>query len=180
MQYRRARIEGGTYFFTVVTYKRMKILAQAENVSILREAFKYVMQNHPFKIDAIVILPDHLHCIWTLPKDEQDYSTRWRLVKSYFSRKIDVRYKNVSSASRIKKKEQAVWQRRYWEHIIRDENDFASHVEYIHYNPVKHGLVKAPGDWAYSSFNRYISDGIYDRDWGAGLDIRFDESIGRE
>jgi len=180
MQYRRARIRGGTYFFTVVTYKRKNILAQIENITLLREAFRHVMEKHPFKIDAIVLLPDHLHCVWTLPTGDHDFPKRWRLVKSYFSRKSDDRNNNKPSASRRKKKEQAIWQRRFWEHLIRDENDFAGHVEYIHYNPVKHGLVKAPKDWKYSSFERYVRNGIYDRDWGAGRSVEFDDAIGSE
>lgn len=180
MQYRRARIEGGTYFFTVVTYKRMKILTQSENISLLREAFEYVMQKHPFTIDAIVILPDHIHCMWTLPNSDYDYSMRWRLIKSYFSRQCQCRYSNKLSESQQKKKELAIWQRRYWEHLIRDENDFTRHVEYIHYNPVKHGLVRAPMHWEYSSFHKYVRNGIYDRQWGAEQCITFDETIGRE
>jgi len=179
MQYRRAKIKGGTYFFTVVTYGRAKILTQLENIGLLREAFGYVMERHPFIVDAAVILPDHLHCIWTLPKDDQDYSTRWRLIKSYFSRKCDVIH-NGSFASRSRKNEKPVWQRRFWEHVIRDENDFSSHVDYVHYNPVKHGLSIAPKDWKYSSFERYVNFGTYDREWGTGRDITFDVSIGKE
>jgi putative transposase len=158
----------------------MEILTQSENISLLREAFRYVIQKYSFTIDAIVILPDHIHCMWTLPESDYDYSVRWRLLKSYFSRRCDGKYKNKPSESRQKKKEQASWQRRYWEHLVRDENDFTRHVEYIHYNPVKHGLVRAPIDWEYSSFRRYVRDGIYDRDWGADRYIIFDESIGRE
>ena len=145
----------------------MTILTQPKNVSLLREALRRVMQKHPFTIDAFVLLPDHLHCIWTLPQSDRDYSTRWRLVKSYFSRQCDGRHSKPSE-SRQKKKEQAVWQRRFWEHLIRDDEDFVRHVEYIHYNPVKHRLVKAPNDWEYSSFHRYVRDGVYDVEWGAG------------
>ncbi len=138
------------------------------------------MAKHLFTIDAFVLLPDHLHCLWTLPDGDRDFSKRWRLIKSYFSRKCDDKYKHTASASRQKKKEQAVWQRRFWEHLIRDERDFARHVEYIHYNPVKHRLATAPKDWEYSSFHRYVRDGMYDLEWGAGGNITLDETIGRE
>jgi len=111
---------------------------------------------------------------------DRDFSTRWRLIKSYFSRKCDGRHKNIPSRSRQNRKEQAVWQRPFWEHLIRDEHDFIWHVEYIHYNPVKHGLVKTPEDWEYSSFHRYVRDGLYDLKWGAGEDMSFDETIRNE
>ena len=164
MRYRRTRTRGGTYFFTVVTYKRNKILCQHNNVSLLRESLRHVMAKHLFTIDAFVLLPDHLHCLWTLPDGNRDFSKRW--------------HKHTPSASRQKKKEQAVWQCRFWEHLIRDERDFARHVEYIYYNPVKHRLATAPKDWEYSSFHRYVRDGMYDLEWGAGRDITLDETIG--
>ena len=180
MQYRRARTAGGTYFFTLVTYNRRKFLCEPENIVLLRVAFRYVMARHPFKIEAIVVLPDHLHCIWTLPEGDSEFSTRWRLIKSYFTRKCDATYRGRVSISRERKGEQAVWQRRFWEHQIRDERDFVRHVEYIHYNPVKHGLVKAPREWPYSSFHRYVQKGIYDAAWGDGDEIVFPVGIGSE
>ena len=180
MQYRRARVNGGTYFFTVVTFKREKILTLPDNVNLLRKSFKHVMQNHPYKIDAFVLLPEHLHCIWTLPDNDMDYSKRWRLIKSYFTRKCDDTYKHVPYESRKNKNEQAIWQRRFWEHLIRDESDFKKHVEYIHYNPVKHDLVKSPKDWTYSSFNRYVKSGIYNEKWGSSPDIKMFEGAGME
>jgi len=190
MKYRRASVKGGTYFFTVVTFKRIKIFAKPENVVLLRSAIKKVRRKHPFEIDAIVLLPDHLHCIWTLPQQDSDFSTRWRLIKSNFSRNFDhthvgwVEARNPTGkthpASRQKKKEKPIWQRRFWEHLIRDQRDLNRHIEYIHYNPVKHGLTKAPVDWAYSSFHRYVSDGIYNLDWGAGVNVEFDAVVGRE
>ncbi|NMG21064.1 REP-associated tyrosine transposase [Brasilonema bromeliae] len=180
MQYRRAKVNGGSYFFTVVTHNRRKFLCEPDNISLLRNAFRYVMQQHPFEIDAIIVLPDHIHSIWTLPDGEHDFSTRWRLIKSYFSRQCATEYQGEISKAREKKKEQAIWQPRFWEHQIRDDKDFAHHVEYIHYNPVKHGLVAAPKDWQYSSFHRYVRDGIYDMDWGADGEILFDASIGNE
>ena len=180
MEYRRAKVAGGTYFFTVVTQKRQKILCLPKNVSLLRDAFGYVMRKHPFIIDAVVILPDHLHCIWTLPENDHDFSTRWRLIKSYFSRKCETISPENISISRKKKKQRAIWQYRFWEHLIRDEIDFQNHVEYIHYNPVKHGLVTAPKDWEYSSFHRAVRQGMYDIMWGAGEEIIFDDDIGNE
>lgn len=180
MQYRRAKIKGGTYFFTLVTYHRQKFLTHPENINLLREAFAYAMKRHPFIIDAIAILPDHIHCIWTLPEGDADFSTHWRLIKSYFSRKCKFKYQGEISESRQKKQEKAVWQRRYWEHCLKDEQDFINHVEYIHYNPVRHGLVNAVKDWQYSSFHRYVEKGIYEKDWGVSENIIFDGNIGME
>ena len=180
MRYRRARIKGGTYFFTVVTHNRRRFLCQPENVGLLRNAVRHVMQKHPFSIDAFVLLPDHLHCIWTLPQEDDDFSTRWRLVKDYFTQHCGSQYRGDVSASRERKKEQSVWQRRFWEHAIRDDEDYVRHVEYIHYNPVKHGLVKAPRDWEYSSFHRYVRVGICDEMWGAGQEVSFGDHIGNE
>ena len=179
MQYRRARIKGGTYFFTVVAHNRRKILTIPENVDLLRSIFQSVMDKHPFCMDAIVLLPDHLHCLWTLPNDDHDFSTRWNLIKGAFSRQCSCHFKGKASGSRQTKREAAVWQRRFWEHAIRDENDFDRHVEYIHYNPVKHNLVDSPNKWPYSSFHTYVRNGLYDADWGAG-GIGFDDFVGRE
>ncbi len=176
MRYRRAKIKGGTYFFTVATYKRAKFLCEEENVQLLRESFKKVMAKYPFKIDAFVLLPDHSHCIWTLPPDDFDFSTRWKLIKSNFSRKCNDVYKQQKiSLSRRNKNEQAVWQRRFWEHSIRDEKDFKNHVEYIHYNPVKHCLTDAPKRWEFSSFHRYVKTGKYAHNWCADNEMCFND-----
>ena len=164
----------------MVTLNRHRFLCLPENVSALRDAIRYVMARHPFQIDAFVLLPDHLHCIWTLPEGDSDFSTRWRLVKSAFTRKCDIPQPAALSPSRQHKGEQAVWQRRFWEHQIRDDTDFTRHVEYIHYNPVKHDLVKAPRDWEYPSFHRYAREGIYDQTWGSGTGISFEADIGSE
>ena len=155
MQYRRACVPGGTFFFTLVTQGRRPVFSNAEAVEVLRNAFRRVRASRPFKIDAMVVMPDHLHCIWTLPPGDADFSTCWRLIKTWFA-------KHWQPAGR----EQAVWQHRYWEHQIRDETDFARHADYIHYNPVKHGLAKSPLDWPYSSFRRHLEAGIYPADWG--------------
>ena len=190
MRYRRAKVKGGSYFFTVVTFNRLKIFAIPKNVDLLKSSILKVMQRHPFKIQAFVLLPDHLHCIWTLPPQDSDFSTRWRLIKSNFSRKFD--HNSVSRvdgrtptmdvylASRRMKKEKSVWQRRFWEHLIRNQEDLNRHIEYIHYNPVKHGLANAPADWEYSSFRRFVNKGIYDKGWGTGVKVEFDDNIGYE
>ena len=188
MRYRRATVKGGTYFFTLVTFDRVKVFNRPENATLLRQAIEKVRQSYPFQIDAFVLLPEHLHCIWTLPQDDADFSTRWRMIKSNFSRKLShvgwVEGRNptdlATSASRLKKKEKAIWQRRFWEHLIRDEQDLKHHVDYIHYNPVKHGYVNAPKDWAMSSFHRYVENGLYPIEWAAGRELEFDATIGNE
>jgi putative transposase len=180
MEYRRAKIEGGTFFFTVVTHNRRKFLCDAENISLLRMIFREVIEQYPFVIEAMVVLPEHLHSIWTLPPGDNDFSNRWRLIKNYFTRRCHPRYKEKISASRQRKNEQAVWQRRFWEHQIQDESDFNNHVDYIHYNPVRHGYVNAPKDWEYSSFHRYVKQGIYDIDWGAEVELEFSDDVGSE
>jgi putative transposase len=180
MQYRRARIRGGTYFFTIVTHNRRQFLCQPENVELLRNSLLYVMQRHKFEIDAFILLPDHLHCIWVLPEGDDDYSTRWQLVKRYFSQHCKNQYKGDVSISRENKNEQAVWQRRFWEHVIRDDEDYIRHADYIHYNPVKHGYTKSPKDWEYSSFHKFVRSCMYDETWGVNQEISFDERIGNE
>jgi putative transposase len=166
MQYRRTYIPGGTYFFTVVTYHRRPLFISAETIDTLRDAFKYTLIKMPFTIVASVILPDHLHFIWTLPEDDSDYSTRWRLIKSHFTHHWQGKGTTSTNASRHEKGEADVWQRRFWEHLIRDETDLTRHIEYIHYNPVKHGLARTPVEWKYSSFTKYVRDGVYPADWG--------------
>ncbi len=168
MKYRRSIMLGGTYFFTLVTYNRVRILAEKRQVDLLREAIRYVMDRHPFQLDACVILPDHLHAIWTLPDGDYDYSMRWRLIKSYFSHRVQ-NLTGTLTVSRAGKQEKTVWQRRFWEHCIRDEKDFENHLHYIHYNPVKHGFVGSPSEWPYSSFKRWVRNGVYTADWGSGV-----------
>ena len=179
MKYRRSRINGATYFF-INTHNRRRFLCLPRNVELLRQAFRHTMQRHPIKIDAIVLLPDHLHCIWTMPKDDDNYSMRWGLIKSYFSRHCQDVHEDVVSKSRRSKQERGFWQRRFWEHTIQSDEDFIKHVEYIHYNPVKHNLVATPKDWEYSSFHRYVKLGLYDKMWGVGKEILFDSDIGNE
>ncbi len=170
MEYRRDRTAGGSYFFTLVTFDRRPILI--DNIARLRQAFRHVRQNHPFSIEAIVILPDHLHAMWSLPEGHSDYSTRWHLIKRFFS----IGFSNSSPNTRGEK---AIWQKRFWEHRIRDSDDWRHHADYIHYNPVKHGYVQSPIQWRYSSFHRFLAEGIYSPNWGesepSGPDIQTGE-----
>ena len=165
MQYRRTTIAGGTYFFTVNLAERHRRLL-VEHVDLLRTVVTDVKNRHPFVIDALVVLPDHLHAVWTLPPGDADYATRWMLIKTGFSRNIATGERR--SESRRKKGERGLWQRRYWEHLIRDDQDYERHVEYIHYNPVKHGYAALAADWPHSSIHRYISAGMIPHDWGGG------------
>lgn len=180
MRYRRARLKGGTFFFTVVTHSRRKLFASSRMIDSLRSVFKKVKADHPFDIDAIVILPEHIHCIWTLPAVDTDYSSRWRLIKSSFTRLVAREQLPSVGKSPVVKRAQPVWQRRFWEHVIRNDADFIRHVEYIHYNPVKHGLVKAPSEWPYSSFHTYVNQKLYDIRWGATDTMEFEPGIGME
>jgi putative transposase len=160
--YRRSSVPGGTYFFTVNLADRRHALL-TENIESLRAAFRYARHQHPFTIDAIVVLPDHLHTIWTMPDCDSDFGVRWTLIKGGFSRRLPGG--EPVSDSRLRRRERGIWQRRYWEHTIRDGEDWARHVEYIHFNPVKHGYAKHPGAWPYSSFHRMVRLGFYPADW---------------
>ena len=164
MQHRRANNRGGTYFFTVNLVDRSGDLL-TRHIDTLRLVFRRVKERHPFHIDAIVVLPDHLHAIWTLPDGDADFAVRWALIKSGFSRALPLEEK--IGASRESKGERGIWQRRYWEHQIRDDADMQRHVDYIHFNPVKHGHVERPSAWSYSSIHRYIERGVYDASWAA-------------
>jgi REP-associated tyrosine transposase len=178
MKYKRLLIPGASYFFTVVTHNRRAIFNHEKSIDTLRQAFRKVRVKHPFKIDAVVILPDHIHCIWTLPDGNTDYATRWRLIKTGLSKHCDPALRVMPDALRRSRKEQAIWQHRYWEHVIRDEGDLANHIAYVHYNPVKHGLVRSVYDWPYSSFHRYVAKGWLDADWGS--DVVDIEGVGSE
>ena len=164
MQYRRAKAAGATYFFTVNLADRRSHLL-LERIAELRNAVRLVRSRHCFEIIAWVVLPDHLHAIWTLPPDDADFSTRWALIKAGFSRQISA--DEPVSASRRQKGERGIWQRRFWEHQIRDDVDLQRHVDYIHYNPVKHGHVSMASEWPHSTIHRYIRAGLMTADWGA-------------
>jgi len=161
-RYRRSLAPGGTYFFTLALVDRQSAML-VEHIAQLRGAYRRVNQQHPFETVAICILPDHLHAIWALPENDTDYSRRWGLIKSGFSRHFPA--SDRRSESKVSKREKGLWQRRFWEHQIRDETDLQRHVEYIHYNPVKHGLVSRVRDWPHSSFHRHVERGIYPADW---------------
>ena len=156
--FRRAYVPGGCFFFTLVTHDRRPLFADDRNVERLREGFRRALGKHPFGIDAIVILPDHLHAVWRLPDGDTDYSLRWRLIKHYVA--------SGTSSVTNRRGEKLVWQRRFWEHTIRDEEDWRNHVDYVHYNPVKHGYVRRPGDWRWGSFERAVRCGWYPPGWG--------------
>jgi putative transposase len=167
--YRRAKIEGATYFFTVACAERQGNDLLVRHIDLLREVFRKIKRDHPFDIGAIVVLPDHLHCIWTLPCGDADYKRRWALIKAGFSRQLQVGEKR--SVSRMKRGERGIWQRRFWEHLIREDKDYRLHVDYIHWNPVKHGLVEQVRDWPYSSFHGFVRRGMLTPDWGCEPDV---------
>jgi putative transposase len=166
--YRRLIVAGGTYFFTQVTHQRQPWLCTEIARTTLRAAITHIRQNYPFTIDAFVLLPNHLHCIWTLPAGDSDYATRWRLIKGYVTKQAasELNLDAKRSQSRQKRREGNLWQRRFWEHGIRNERDFIRHCDYIHHNPVRHGLCRKPGEWKYSSLHRFVAQGIYPPDWG--------------
>jgi putative transposase len=166
-RYRRNFISGGTFFFTVnLAERRLRLLT--EHIGALRVAFRETRASHPFTIEAIVVLPDHLHAIWAMPENDYDFAMRWRLIKSGFSRALPPGER--ISESRRRKGERGIWQRRYWEHTLRDERDFSRHMDYVHFNPVKHGHVTRVADWLHSSFHRMVRLGVYPEDWGGDTD----------
>jgi putative transposase len=164
--YHRNRVPGGTYFFTVNLLDRKSDLL-VRKIGLLREIVKSVRSKKPFHIDAWVVLPDHLHCVWTLPQGDSDYVSRWKAIKMAFSRQIPAT--ESLSATQIRLNERGIWQRRYWEHTIRDERDHAAHVDYCHINPVRHGWVDAVRDWPYSTFHHYVRKGVYAADWAGDV-----------
>jgi putative transposase len=159
--YRRLHLPGRSYFFTHVTYQRHPWLCTDLGRKALREAIVTVRQKHPFVIDAFVLLPDHFHCILTLPEHDADYAKRWRLIKLMVTKACgkELAFPLEKSPSGERRGEGKLWQRRYWEHCIRGEKDFMNHCEYIHFNPVKHGLVESPADWEFSSVHRFLGEG---------------------
>jgi putative transposase len=166
--YRRACVPGGTFFFTVVTYQRRPLLLEEPVRHALRLAVQETRTQLPFHIDAWVLLPDHLHCLWTLPPGDENYSLRWSLIKQSVSKRCAAAYRDgISlSQSRQNRRESWLWQRRFWEHQIRHEGDFARYVDYLHWNPVKHRLVHQAAAWPYTTFHRYVRAGVYPADWG--------------
>lgn len=165
--FRRVWVPGSTCFFTLALNDRSQSLL-VEHIDSLRDAFRMVRARRPFALIAAVILPDHLHCIWRLPAGERENGIRWRHIKACFSRAVPEM--GHASDSRHRRRERGVWQRRYWEHLIRDERDLQAHVDYIHFNPVKHGLVTRPADWPHSSLHRFVRRGWLPADWGCAPD----------
>jgi putative transposase len=155
--YRRHRVVGGTYFFTVNLLERYPNDLLVRHIELLRAVVRAVRKKRPFQIDAWVVLPDHLHCVWTLPTGDDDFTVRWRLIKQDFSRGLPAT--EHRSAVRVARGERGIWQRRFWEHTIRDEADYAAHIDYVHINPVKHGYVKRVVDWPYRHFTVMLSVG---------------------
>jgi len=166
--YRRVFVPGGTWFFTVNLLQRHGNDLLVREIDLLRQVVAVVRRRHPFHIDAWVVLPEHMHCVLTLPPGDSDFSRRWRLIKSGFSRalpKVERR-----SATRVAAGERGIWQRHFWEHLIRDEVDYQRHVDYVHVNPFKHGYVRRVRDWPYSTFHAQVRAGIYSLDWCGGVD----------
>jgi putative transposase len=167
--YRRWFLAGGTYFFTVVTYNRQPILCDDLARDCLRKAIETVRKTRAIEIVAFVLQPNHLHAVWALPPGDGDYSTRWRRIKEEFTQAYLSRggRELTISAPRARRAERGVWQRRFWEHSVRDEEDLKRCVDYVHWNPKKHGLVPNVRDWPWSSFHRYVAAGEYEVNWGA-------------
>jgi putative transposase len=165
--YRRMHVPGGTYFFTVNLLDRKSNILTAQ-IDLLRTAVRFVRTERPFRIDAWVVLPDHMHAIWTLPDGDSDYSSRWRAIKKRFTWALPPM--EPRSAVQRARNERGIWQPRFWEHTIRDARDFTSHMDYVHFNPVKHGLVQAAADWPFSSFHLAVARGLYAVDWCAGVE----------
>ena len=175
--FRRAYAPGGTFFFTLVTCRRVPVLAHPELLRALREAMTRVRRELPFRVIAMVVLPDHLHCIWKLPEGDSDYPRRWSLIKRATSQLAmraapDGRAPSIQSCAQRtlpsirRRRESGLWQRRYWEHQIRNDADLSAHVDYIHWNPVKHGYVGRPRDWPQSTVHRFTQRGLIPADWG--------------
>src|SRR5260370_30577775 len=162
-RYRRAYVEGGVFFFTVTLADRSSD-ALVRHIDRLRRIYMSIQERYPFETIAICVLTDHLHAVWSLPQDDADFSLRWSLIKGGFSRGLPG--DRPRSSSKMARRERGIWQRRYWEHAIRDDADLERHIDYIHFNPVKHGHVSQVCDWPHSSFHRYVARGVLPLDWG--------------
>ncbi len=166
--FRRYLVPGATYFFTVVTAERFPFFQNPDACRLLGTTLREVRKDRPFETVAIVVMPDHLHAIWALPREDHDYSLRWSAIKSRFTHVWVERggQERGVPPGQYRQRRRGIWQARFLEHMIRDEDDLIHHVNYIHYNPVKHGLASYPRDWTWSSFHRYVRSGDYDPDWG--------------
>ena len=160
--YRRLRQPGGSWFFTVnIADRRQPTLV--DEIAGLMRAVRHVKHRRPFRIDALVVLPDHLHAIWTLPEGDSDFATRWRLIKTHFVKSLPATERLTSV--QLRRGERGVWQQRYWEHLIRDDHDYRAHVDYCYFNPVKHGLVERVFQWPHSTYHRDVRAGLFARDF---------------
>jgi putative transposase len=168
--YLRNWVAGGTYFFTVVTQNRSPIFRCPEARTILGTSFRDCLGKEPFTVNAVVLLPDHLHTLWTLPPGDKNYDARWKRIKSHFTHHWLAAGGAEGPVTRGKRRERrrGVWQRRYWEHTVVDEDDFSIRFDYIHYNPVKHRYVRCPADWQESTFHRWVDAGVYQSNWACG------------
>lgn len=162
--YRRSRVAGGRYFFTVNLLEQYPNDLLIRHIDALRDAVSHVRRQRPFDIHGWVVLPDHIHCIWSLPAGDLNFETRWRLIKTLFVKALPTLERR--SIVRVRRGERGIWQRRYWEHTIMDDRDFEAHMNYLHFNPVKHGYVDRVRDWPYSTFLRCVDNGTYPLDWG--------------
>jgi putative transposase len=167
--YRRIFLPGATWFFTVNLAERRDNYLLVEKIDLLRESFRYVKSRKGFQMNAVVILPDHLHCVWTLPPGDADFSIRWNLLKGHFSRALE-KGERISK-SRKDRRERGIWQRRFWAHLIIDQDDLNRHIDYVHWNPVKHGWARQVIDWPHSSFQSFVKAGIYAANWGHSGDF---------
>ncbi len=173
-EYRRPYSPGASVFFTVLTHLRRPILTCDAALGFLRTVFHEEIAHHPFEIDAIVVLPNHLHCLWIMPPDDTQFSMRWSAIKGRFTELFLAGGGTEApiSVSRLKRGERGIWQRRFWDHVIRDDDDYRRHMDYIHYNPVKHGLVNCPHAWPNSSFKKWVHRQAYEPDWMCQCDGR--------
>ena len=173
-KYRRAYVPGGSYFLTLVTYNRTPLFRSPENVPRLRDAMRIVKSEMPFEIAGAVTLPDHLHFLWTLPSDDNAVPIRVGRLKTLFTKSLPANQRPAAILPKSwrKRRESGVWQRRFWEHTLRDEEDFQRHLDYIHYNPVKHGYARCPHSWTSSSFHQWVAKGGYDLSWCCRCDAK--------
>lgn len=175
MEYRRSDVKGATYFLTINLTDRTSDLLIRE-INLLRDAFRKTKISYPFNITAMVVMPDHMHILMELPENDNDYPLRIRLIKTHFSKNIPK--KEQINTSRLSKSERGIWQRRYWKHQIKDEKDMNSHIDYIHFNPVKHGYVASPIDWKFSSIHKFIKLEMLPENWGCGVVFIEDREFG--
>ncbi len=178
--YKRNFVAGGTYFFTINSFNKQKFFTSPVFRSALRKATSHTKQKLPFEINAWVLLPDHLHCIWTLPENDHNYSARWSMIKCMVTQQCKYHFlqHHLSNPSRFKRNESTIWQRRFWEHTITNEYDYENHLNYIYWDPVKHGYSGSVNEWPFSTFHRDVKKGLYDEKWVCDLKESIDVNFG--